>query len=109
MIVLWSRYDGGTRATAFISGGFVPPSLRGTSSGDLFVHVADCEWTKCPDIARIILGYMACALMLQCLWWLSGYATMCKLAGVDPTDTVTIAGAQRPIDRSVCAPTTSQL
>ena len=32
---------------------------------------------------------------------------MCKLAGVDPTDTVTIAGAQRPIcDRSVSAPTT---
>ena len=34
-------YEGGTRATAFISGGFVPVALRGSSSGDLFVHVAD--------------------------------------------------------------------
>lgn len=46
----------------------MPASLRGTSSGDVFVHVAD---------------------------W---YATMCGLAGVDPTDTVTLAGAKRPID-----------
>ena len=62
MIVLWSRYDGGTRATAFISGGFVPPSLRGTSSGDLFVHVADCEWTTCPDIAIEIGPFLAACL-----------------------------------------------
>jgi hypothetical protein len=61
-------FDGGTRATAFLSGGFLPSSLQGTTSGDIFVHVAD---------------------------W---YSTMCALAGVDPTDTVVLAGAKRPID-----------
>ena len=35
-----SPWDGGTRVYAMVSGGFIPPALRGTSSG-AFVHVAD--------------------------------------------------------------------
>ena len=34
-------YDGGTRTTAFVSGGFIPTALRGTES-HVLMHVADC-------------------------------------------------------------------
>ena len=34
-------WEGGTRATAFITGGVVPSALRGTSSGDKLVHISD--------------------------------------------------------------------
>lgn len=44
-------WEGGTRATAFLSGGFLPESVRGTQSGDKLVHVSDwcvryacCSW-----------------------------------------------------------------
>ena len=47
-------YEGGTRATAFISGGFVPPALQGTASGDVFVHVAD--WCEYPHSGGFELG-----------------------------------------------------
>eukprot|EP00935_MAST-01C_sp_MAST-1C-sp1_P002256 g2256.t1 len=34
-------WQGGTRATAFISGGFVPANIRGTNSGAKLVHISD--------------------------------------------------------------------
>ena len=34
-------WEGGVRTTAFISGGFVPAQLRGTTSGAKFVHISD--------------------------------------------------------------------
>jgi hypothetical protein len=49
-------WEGGTRATAFITGGVVPAALRGTSSGPKLIAIAD---------------------------W---YTTFCVLAGADPTD-----------------------
>jgi len=61
-------WEGGTRVAAFVSGGFVPPSIRGTRSGDKFVHVSD---------------------------W---YATFCALAGVDPRNDAYLSGAYRHID-----------
>jgi hypothetical protein len=61
-------WEGGTRATAFVSGGFVPVALRGTYSGPKLVHIADL------------------------------YATFCVLAGVDPRDDVWMANAVRSID-----------
>eukprot|EP01062_Namystynia_karyoxenos_P043778 TRINITY_DN3205_c0_g1_i1.p1 TRINITY_DN3205_c0_g1~~TRINITY_DN3205_c0_g1_i1.p1 ORF type:complete len:545 (+),score=180.56 TRINITY_DN3205_c0_g1_i1:90-1637(+) len=61
-------WEGGTRAAAFISGGFVPAPLRGTTSGNKLVHVTD---------------------------W---YPTFCRLAGVDPADDVVLGGKVRPID-----------
>jgi arylsulfatase A-like enzyme len=63
----YSFFEGGIRATAFVSGGFVPAALRGTQQSGL-VHIAD---------------------------W---YATLCDLAGVDPTDYVAAAGKLPPID-----------
>ena len=39
-------FEGGTRATAFVSGGVVPRQLRGTSSPHL-VHIADWYATFC--------------------------------------------------------------
>lgn len=51
-------FDGGMRVATFISGGFVPPTLRGTTNSHTFMHVAD---------------------------W---YPTVCGLAGADPTDDV---------------------
>jgi arylsulfatase I/J len=62
-------FDGGMRVAAFISGGFVPPALRGTTNSHTFMHVAD---------------------------W---YPTLCGLAGADPTDNVKGAdGVVRGID-----------
>jgi len=61
-------WEGGTRVTAFLAGGFLPQQLRGTSSGDKLVHVAD---------------------------W---YATISVLAGADPTNSVEIDGEVRPVD-----------
>ena len=52
------QFDGGMRVAAFISGGFVPPALRGTTNSHTFMHIAD---------------------------W---YPTLCGLAGADPTDNV---------------------
>jgi arylsulfatase A-like enzyme len=34
-------WEGGTRATAFLTGGFLPAQLRGTATGPKLVHVAD--------------------------------------------------------------------
>ena len=34
-------YEGGVRSTSFVTGGFVPPKLRGTVSGAKLVHVSD--------------------------------------------------------------------
>merc|ERR1711971_144869 len=61
-------WEGGTRTTAFVSGGFVPTRLRGTNSGAKLVHVSD---------------------------W---YATFCELAGVDPKDDAYIQGKVRSVD-----------
>ena len=33
--------EGGTRVTAFVAGGLIPPNLRGTSSGAKLVIIAD--------------------------------------------------------------------
>ena len=61
-------WEGGTRSTAFVSGGFVPAALRGTHSGAKLVHV--CDW----------------------------YATFSVLAGVDPSDPVDFNGTVHDID-----------
>ena len=41
-------WEGGTRVVAFLSGGWLPSSLRNTTN-DHFIHIAD--WCKCQDIA----------------------------------------------------------
>lgn len=61
-------WEGGTRAAAFLSGGFLPKHLRGAATGAKAVHIAD---------------------------W---YPTMVRLAGGDPTDDVHLGGRPRPID-----------
>ena len=63
----YSNFEGGIRVAAFISGGFIPESLRG-SRRDGMIHIAD---------------------------W---YATLCHLAGVDPTDQRAVSAKLPPID-----------
>eukprot|EP00966_Prymnesium_polylepis_P068645 1594489-Prymnesium_polylepis.1 len=41
-----SNWEGGLRAAAFVSGGLIPPKLRGTSSS-VVMHVADWYSTIC--------------------------------------------------------------
>ena len=36
-----AAWDGGTRVMAMVSGGFIPPAVRGTTS-EVMMHVADC-------------------------------------------------------------------
>merc|ERR1712166_1474662 len=61
-------WQGGNRAAAFLSGGFLPSSVQGTSSGAKLVHVADF------------------------------YPTFCRLAGGDSADPAMLSGAVRQID-----------
>lgn len=63
----YSKFEGGIRVAAFVSGGYIPVRLRGTSN-DGMVHIAD---------------------------W---YATLCGLAGVDPTDHLAASSGLPPID-----------
>jgi len=42
----FSDFEGGSRVTAFVSGGYLAPSLRGTSTEEL-VHIADWGGTFC--------------------------------------------------------------
>ena len=39
----YDPYDGGTRAAAFLAGGFLPASVRGKSSGDKYIHIVRSE------------------------------------------------------------------
>ena len=52
----FSDFEGGTRVVAFVSGGFLPRAVRGTTHTDGPMHI--CDW----------------------------YATFCALAGCDPSD-----------------------
>ena len=61
-------WEGSSRVTAFMTGGFLPTSLRGTSSGDKFVHIAD---------------------------W---YPTFLALAVADSTDPAALSGQTHDID-----------
>jgi arylsulfatase B len=65
-----SNWEGGVRAVAFVSGGFVPPAMRGTklSGSGALIHMSD---------------------------W---YATYCHLAGVPPTDAAAAAAGLPPVD-----------
>lgn len=61
-------WEGGIRSAAFVSGGFLPEQLRGTTTGPKLVHISD---------------------------W---YTTFCNLAGVDASDGVVIDGVVHDID-----------
>jgi len=61
-------WEGGTRATAFLTGGFLPAHLRGTKTGAKLLHISD---------------------------W---YPTFCRLAGVDPQDVASFGDLERDID-----------
>ena len=43
-------WEGGTRAAAFLTGGFLPVHLRGTATGDKLVHISD--WYVPPEGPR---------------------------------------------------------
>jgi hypothetical protein len=57
-------WQGGTRVAAFVSGGFVPAALRGTESGNKFVHISDWYVVTAPiqDIRGVSThpGYTWC-------------------------------------------------
>jgi len=60
--------EGGTRSTAFLTGGFLPVHLRGTHTGKKFIHISD---------------------------W---YPTFCKLAGIDFHDIAIFNNMKYDID-----------
>ena len=84
-------WDGGTRTMALVSGGFISPSLRGTSS-DVLMHVADW-FVSCHDITGTILVAFSRYQRCRC-----GQATLSVIAGVDPSDAVEYRGKLRDID-----------
>ena len=84
-------WDGGTRTMALVSGGFIPPPLRGTSS-DVLMHVADW-FVSCHDITGTI--WVAFSRYQRCR---CGQATLSVIAGVDPSDAVEYRGKLRDID-----------
>ena len=85
-------WQGGTRVTAFVTGGFIPPELRGTSNSAI-MHVAD--WCAFPSRDRACLpSTPSLAAALRAL----SDPTLCNLVGVSSADTVTMNGSPRPID-----------
>merc|ERR1719231_2105598 len=64
----FTDFEGGTRTSAWASGGVIPAAQRGTRHRDGLIHIAD---------------------------W---YATWCHLAGVDPSDRSAAAARLPPID-----------
>ena len=92
MFLCARRWQGGTRVTAFVTGGFIPPELRGTSNSAI-MHVAD--WCAFPSRDRACLpSTPSLAAALRAL----SDPTLCNLVGVSSADTVTMNGSPRPID-----------
>ena len=76
---------------ALVSGGFIEPPLRGTSS-DVLMHVADW-FVSCHDITGTV--WVAFSRYQRCR---RGQATLSVIAGVDPSDAVEYRGKLRDID-----------
>ena len=73
-----------------VAGGFLPAELRGTKNFAT-IHVAD--WCECSNgSAPPSISSRGRRPLLPT------DPTLCNLVGVSPTDTVTVAGAPRPID-----------
>ena len=86
-------WQGGTQVTAFVTGGFVPPELRGTSNSAL-MHVAGTSF----DLTYPVHSWLCLTACVDRADW---YPTLCTLVGVSPTNTVVLPGADptpRPID-----------
>jgi hypothetical protein len=76
-----SPWEGGTRVAAFVSGGYLPASLRGTVSHS-FVHAADwCECCRCPHSCRV---WLVLAEFTRRRF--AADTTLSVMVGVDPTD-----------------------
>ena len=62
-------WEGGTRVTAFLSGGVVPAHLRGTNSGDKLVHISGANYFSrgCGgEFCQGFLSYLrSCMLVLS--------------------------------------------
>lgn len=54
-------WEGGTRVAAFVSGGFVPASLRGTTSGAKLIHISDWYVIK-PRGPELGCGGLPCVV-----------------------------------------------
>jgi hypothetical protein len=83
-------WEGGTRATAFLSGGFLPPAVRGQSTGPKLVHISDWyptfaggEEDKKACCAAVLLCCCAavllccCAAVCSCARGCSGVQSCC--------------------------------
>ena len=60
-------WEGGTRVTAFLAGGFLPAALRGTSSGDKLVHVAD--WYVLHVVTGLLVVSDSFFYLNRHTWW----------------------------------------
>ena len=48
----YAMFEGGIRVNAFVSGGFLPASVRGTKLSEM-IHIVDCEClTASPSVAQ---------------------------------------------------------
>ncbi len=75
-----------------VAGGYLPAELRGTKNFAT-IHVAD--WCECSNGLPHHLSRHAVVRRRPLL---PTEPTLCNLVAVSPTDTVTVAGAPRPID-----------
>ena len=60
----YDPYDGGTRAAAFLAGGFLPASVRGKSSGDKYIHIVRSQPLTCSQLLRTcasLCSWLLCA------------------------------------------------
>lgn len=83
-------FEGGVRVTSYISGGFLPPHVRGqTRKG--YIHVCDwqvinlMQYNTCQSRNYILLD-----ILKHHNYNFTRYATLSHLAGVDPHDNYTV-------------------
>eukprot|EP00035_Acanthoeca_spectabilis_P007521 m.137653 g.137653 ORF g.137653 m.137653 type:complete len:186 (-) comp13983_c0_seq5:1153-1710(-) len=60
-------WEGGTRATAFVSGGFLPSRLSGTQSGPKLVHISDLYATFCSLAGEVFQSVWSGEMVCACL------------------------------------------
>ena len=86
----YSPWEGGVRVAAFVSGGLLPPSVRGTKQTGL-IH--GCDWGLARQHSVRVLRR---AFQQQA--GVGRYATFAALAQQDPTDHAAASAGLPPVD-----------
>ena len=93
-------FEGGVRTASFVSGGLVPPAMRG-STLDGYIHVADWCGSREQGLGRgVARPLVSCSELVAACLAGCRYATIASLAGADPHDAPAGVPASDALDMS---------